>query len=86
MQLNVIAVNTSFGLTMRCIVGKCDYSAYCDGPTVWATTPKGKPIPLEPWGDSDDLTDAHCTAQWAMLHGPRSCRNSAWHSQKKAVQ
>lgn len=55
--MSIIGGNTSCGFTVRCVVGRCDYCAYCDGLIVWATTPKGKPIPLEPWSDSEDLAE-----------------------------
>jgi hypothetical protein len=55
--MSLVGVNISCGLTVRCVVARCDYSAYCDGLIVWATTPKGRSTPLEVWSDSEDLAE-----------------------------
>jgi hypothetical protein len=55
--MSLIGVNISCGLTVRCVVARCDYSAYCDGLIVRATTPKGRSTPLEVRSDSEDLAE-----------------------------
>jgi hypothetical protein len=57
--MHTVAAVTDFGYIIRCRVGACDSCHYCDQDIVWGTTPRGKPIPLQPWGDSEEVTYTH---------------------------
>jgi hypothetical protein len=57
--MSVIGVKTGHGRTMNCVIGSSGRCKYCDRPIIWATTPREKPIPLEPWPTGAGETESH---------------------------
>jgi len=46
--MSTVPVKTC-GRPFTCVVGDPSRCRYCDAVIVWATTPRGKAISLEPW-------------------------------------
>ena len=55
--MSTILVRTA-GRPFPCEVGDPGLCRYCDQQIIWAITPRGKSIPLEPWGDAP-VTESH---------------------------
>jgi hypothetical protein len=56
--MSTIAVKTS-GRPFICTVDDSGHCKFCGRRIIWATTPNGKKIPLEPWDWDQDLTESH---------------------------
>lgn len=57
--MSTISVRTGPRKAMQCVVSGPGTCRYCYGLVVWATTPNGKFIPLQPWSDDAREAEAH---------------------------